>query len=52
MKNIISKMTLPLRKKEFRKAFENGLDELLTVLEPSLPGTEERNELSNEIIEE
>ncbi len=52
MRSIISKMTLPLRKKEFRKAFETGLDELLIVLEPPLKGTEERNELSNEIIEE
>lgn len=51
MKNIISKMTLPLRKKEIRKALETGLNELLIVLEPPLHGTEERNELSNEIIE-
>jgi len=52
MRNIISKMTLPLRKKEFRKAFETGLNELLITIEPPLQGTEERNELSNEIIEE
>lgn len=52
MKNIISKMTLPLRKNEFRKAFETALDELLIILEPPLQDTEERNELSNEIIEE
>ena len=52
MSSIISKMTLPLKRKEFRKAFEAGLDELLIVLELPLKGTEERNELSNEIIEE
>jgi len=52
IKTIISKMTLPLRKKELRKAFETGLEELLIVLELSLQSTEERNELSDEIIEE
>lgn len=52
IKTIISKMTLALKEKEFRKAFETGLDELIVLLQPPLEGKGEHNELSDEIIGE
>ena len=51
MKNIISKMTQQLRKKEIRKAMETGLEELVSELCPSALSRPDKNELSNEIIE-
>jgi putative membrane protein len=51
MKNIISKMTQHLRKKEVRKAMETGLEELVSELCPSASSRPAKNELSNEIIE-
>ena len=51
IKNIISKMTIHLRKKEVRKAMETGLEELVSELSPSASSRPDENELSNEIIE-
>lgn len=51
IKNIISKMTQNLRKKEVRKAMETGLEELVSELCPSASSRPDKNELSNEIIE-
>jgi putative membrane protein len=52
MKNIISKMTKHLRQNEVRKAMETGLEELVSVLCSSASSRPDKNELSNEIIEE
>jgi len=52
IKNIISKMTRHLRQNDVRKAMETGLEELVTELCLSAPSRPDRNELSNEIIEE
>jgi putative membrane protein len=52
MKEIISKMTVYLRKNEIKKAMETGLDEVITALSPPLSGMPDINELSNEIIGE
>jgi len=52
LKNTISKIADSLKKDEVRKAFEIGLDEIIIALgHTPFIGTE-RNELSNEIIEE
>jgi putative membrane protein len=51
MKKIISKMALPLRKNEVRKALETGLEELVSELSSSAISRPDKNELSNEIIE-
>ena len=52
MKEIISKMTVYLRKNEIKKAMETGLDEVITAISPPLSGMPDINELSNEIIGE
>ena len=52
MKNIISKMRHNLRQHEVRNALETGLAELVSELCPSASSRPDRNELSNEIIEE
>jgi len=52
MKNIISKMTKYLRQNEVKYAMETGLEELLQVLSPPLREITDKNELSNEVIEE
>lgn len=52
IKSIITKMTPYLRKNEFKNALENGLKEITEVLRPPLSGQYDKNELSDEIIEE
>ena len=52
IKNIISKMTQHLRQNEVRKAMETGLEELVSELCTSASSRPDKNELSNEIIEE
>lgn len=52
LKNTISKMAHFLKKNEVRKAFEIGLDEIISVLKQSEIEKQVKNELSNEIIEE
>jgi len=52
MNNIISKMTLYLKHNEVKNAMETGLDELITALCPTVTEGPDKNELSNEIIEE
>ena len=49
--NVIAAMTPLLKRKEIRKAFEAGLQELSRILETTGSGTDE-NELPDEIIEE
>jgi putative membrane protein len=52
MNNIISKMTRDLRKNNVRCAMETGLEELTAALCFSAQDVSDKNELSNEIIEE
>ncbi len=52
MNNIISKMTQYLKQNEVRNAMEAGLDGLITALCPAVSTDPDKNELSNEIIEE
>lgn len=52
MKNIILKMTKYLKNNESRYAFETGLEELVKALTPPLKEKTDKDELSNEIIEE
>jgi putative membrane protein len=52
MKIIISKMTPHLRQNDVKNALETGLDELVTALSPPVATGPDKNELSNEIIEE
>jgi putative membrane protein len=52
MKDIISKMTPHLSRNEVKNAIMTGLDELVTALSPPLTEGQDRNELSNKIIEE
>ena len=52
MKRIISKMIPDLRKNKIHNALETGLNEIVKALCPSLPKGNDKNELSNEIIEE
>lgn len=52
MKNIILKMTLPLKHNQVSKSFETGLEELVAILNQQSPKVQDNNELSNEIIEE
>jgi putative membrane protein len=52
MKIIISKMTPHLRQNDVKNAMETGLDELVTALSPPVATGPDKNELSNEIIEE
>lgn len=52
MNNIISKMTRDLRKKNVRNAMETGLEELTAALNRPEQEGPDKNELSNEIIEE
>lgn len=52
IKNIISNMTQYLRHNEIRKALETGLEELVKELCPSASARPDKNELSNQIIEE
>jgi len=52
MEKIISGMTPHLRQNEVRNAMETGLDRLITALSPPVAKEPDKNELSNEIIEE
>ncbi len=52
MNNIISKMTQDLRRNNVRDAMETGLEELTAALCYSAQAVSDKNELSNEIIEE
>lgn len=52
LEEVISIMTRHLRRNELREAMERGLDGIQTALGPSAPGRSDKNELSNEIIEE
>ena len=52
MNNIISKMTQDLRRNNVRNAMETGLEELTAALCYSAQAVSDKNELSNEIIEE
>jgi putative membrane protein len=52
LNNIISKMTRDLRKNNVRIALETGLEELTAALSGSAQEASDKNELSNEIIEE
>ena len=52
LNNIISKMTQDLRKNNVRIALESGLEELTAALSASPQEATDKNELSNEIIEE
>jgi len=52
MNMIILKMTQYLRQNDAGKAMETGLDELVAALCPTISTGSDRNELSNEIIEE
>jgi hypothetical protein len=45
-------MTQYLKQNEVRNAMEAGLDELIVALGPALSPGPDKNELSNEIIEE
>jgi putative membrane protein len=52
LKDVISNMTKHLRRNELRQAMETGLDGIKAALGSSLPGWTDKNELSDEIIEE
>ena len=52
MGKIISEMTPLLSHNEVKNAMMTGLDELVTALSPPVPEGPDKNELSNEIIEE
>ncbi len=52
LKDVISNMTLHLRRNELRQAMETGLDGIHAALASPLPGWTDNNELSDEIIEE
>jgi putative membrane protein len=52
LNNIISKMTYDLRKNNVSIALETGLEELTAALSGSAQEASDKNELSNEIIEE
>jgi putative membrane protein len=52
LNNIISKMTRDLRKNNVSIALETGLEELTAALSGSAQEASDKNELSNEIIEE
>ncbi|MFH0758457.1 MAG: TPM domain-containing protein [Bacteroidota bacterium] len=52
LKELISNMTIHLRRNELRQALETGLDGIRTALGSPVPGRTGRNELSDEIIEE
>jgi putative membrane protein len=52
MNNIISKMTQDLRRNNVRNAMETGLEELTAALCYTAQAVSDKNELSNEIIEE
>jgi putative membrane protein len=52
MKKIISEMTPFLKKNEIRNALETGLNGIVEAICPPLPEGMDKNELSNEIIEE
>jgi len=52
LKEVISNMTFLLKRKELRQAMETGLDGIQTALGSPVPGWDDKNELSDEIIEE
>lgn len=52
LKEVISNMTLHLRRRELRQAMETGLDGIGAALGSPVPGQSGKNELSDEIIEE
>ena len=52
LKNVISNMTKHLRRNELRKAMETGLDGIQTALGSPVSGWNDKNELSDEIVEE
>jgi len=49
---IISQMKNPLRSGELRSAIEIALAEIIRLIKPLQPGTDEKNELSDEVIED
>lgn len=52
LKDVISNMTLHLRRNELRQAMETGLEGIHTALSSPVLGWNDSNELSDEIIEE
>ena len=52
LKEVIANMTLHLRRKEIRQAMETGLDGIQAALDSPVPGWTDKNELSDQIIEE
>ena len=52
LKDVISKMTIHLRRNELSQALESGLDGIHSALASPVTGRTDKNELSNEIIEE
>ncbi|NMC38574.1 MAG: hypothetical protein GYA41_09650 [Bacteroidales bacterium] len=51
LKNIIEKMTKPLKDREVRKALETGLDELIQAIRPPLHEGKGKEELPDKILE-
>ncbi len=52
LEEVISNMTLHLRRKELRQAMETGLDGIRAALGSPVSGWSGKNELADEIIEE
>jgi putative membrane protein len=52
LKDVISNMTLHLRRNELRQAMEKGLDGIHAALGSTVTGWTDKNELSDQIIEE
>jgi len=52
LEDVISNMSKDLRRNELRKAMETGLDGIQTALATPVQGWNDKNELSDEIIEE
>jgi putative membrane protein len=52
LKEVISNMTKDLRRNELRQAMETGLDGIQAALGSTVPGWTDKNELSDQIIEE
>jgi putative membrane protein len=52
LKDVISNMTKHLRRKELGKAMETGLEGIQVALGSPVPGKTDKNELTDEIIEE
>ena len=52
LNDLISKITKHLRRNDLRRAMESGLDGIQAALGSPVPGWTDKNELSDEIIEE